>query len=84
MAVLYDVDALQKNNSSQPKGTFIKGPIKDVYRAIAKIYRTYDGDVRRTGDVRRITDIVRCCVVLDALVDIDHFLKILDATFWVD
>jgi hypothetical protein len=60
----------------QPKGTFIKGPIKDVNRAIAKIYRAY------AVDVHRITDIVRCRVVLDTLVDINNFLTMLDATCW--
>ena len=81
MAKLYDVDALKRlisNGWEQPNGTFIKGPIKDVNRAIAKIYRTY------AGDVRRITDIVRCSVVLDEMKDINHFLMMLEKTGWVE
>jgi len=84
MAKLNHVDALKLAMSkrdpswTQPKGTFIKGPIKDVNRAISKIYRAY------AGDVRRITDIVRCSVVLDTMKDINHFLLMLEEVCWIE
>jgi hypothetical protein len=81
MAYIRDIDALQvliSNCWRQPRGTFIKGPIKDVNRTIANIYRAY------AGDVRRITDIVRCSVVLDSMQDINNFMLMLKAICWVE
>jgi hypothetical protein len=75
---LYDKKKNAPNVTNKPKGTFIPGPIKDVNRAIAKIYRAY------AGDVRRITDIVRCSVVLDTMEDINNFLMMLEAVGWVE
>jgi len=65
-------------SGTKPNGTFVIAPIKEVHRAVAKIYRAYG------GDVRRITDIVRCSVVLNSMVDIDNFLKMLKNVAWVD
>jgi hypothetical protein len=88
-ATFYDKTMLRKAIASsshcdiiggwvQPKGTFIKGPIKNFNRAIAKIYRAY------AGNFRRITDIVRCTVVLDSIEDIGNFMIMLNAIGWVE
>lgn len=60
------------------KGTFEKGPMKEVGRAILKIHRAY------SGDVRSITDLVRCRVLLDSWDDVVEFLSLLDECCWKD
>jgi hypothetical protein len=60
-----------KARLNKQKCTLVRGPVKRPDRAIAKVFRTYG------GDVSKLTDLVRCSLMFDCFSDMECFAKAL-------